>query len=201
MVHPKKLRAQQEAGPLSWARPQATQGACERRQVPGPALDSSLSGSGVQPGTTHAHRASLGIRWTPCRRTTVAGKENFTARSPRSQKRWAHSLLTSSPKGPKSYTPNWPAGKLHPFPDPGDHASRHAEHLDGPVPSPQCPLGGEGTSPRSGGQRLSLVLTLGSILRALGYTPRDGGGSPGSCPDVELPPLGGLSFLTCTMGW
>lgn len=68
-------------------------------------------------------------------------------------------------------------------------------------PSPQCPLGGEGTGLESGVQGLSPVLPLGSISRALGYTPRDGAGSPGSCPDVELSPLGGLSFLTCTMGW
>lgn len=114
----------------------------------GPPRDSSIRGSGIQPRTTHAHRASLGIRWTPCRRTTVAGKEIFTAKSPRSQKRWAHSLLTSSPKGPKIYTPNWPAGKLLPFPDPGDHTNRHAEHLDGPGAQPPVLTGRGEDGPR-----------------------------------------------------
>lgn len=81
----------------------------------------------------------------------MAGKENFTARSPRSQKHWACSLLTSSPKGPKSCMPNWPAGKLHPFPDPGDHTGRHAEHLPRPGAQPPVPTGRGGDGPRVGG--------------------------------------------------
>lgn len=131
----------------------------------------------------------------------MAGKENFTARSPRSQKHWACSLLTSSPKGPKSCMPNWPAGKLPPSLTQATTPAGMQSTCPGRGPSPQCPLGGEGTGLESGVQGLSPVLPLGSISRALGYTPRDGAGSPGSCPDVELSPLGSLSFLTCTMGW